>query len=49
MDIHKTFITVLQFAPTEELAFHCRIVCLLNTNKFDEALNHINRNSNFSS
>ena len=38
------FSLVLQEAREDEKAFHCKIVCLLQLGRFDEALNHIHKN-----
>lgn len=34
----KLYLTVLQIAPTEQKAFHCKIVCFIHLHNFKEAL-----------
>ncbi len=41
-------VSVLQEARDDEKAFHCKIVCLIQLDKFDEALTAICKNSKLS-
>ncbi|CAG9759681.1 unnamed protein product [Ceutorhynchus assimilis] len=38
---------ILGVAPQEYLAFHCKIVCLIQLGRFDEAIGHINKNPEY--
>lgn len=42
--INSNFFLVLGLAVTEERALHCKIVCLIQLSKFEEALKYIDRN-----
>ena len=39
---------VIQEAPEDEKAFHCKIVCLIQLGKFDEALGALRKNAKLS-
>lgn len=39
-----SFSQVLGLSVTEKKAFHCKVVCLIHLDKFDEALSSIERN-----
>lgn len=39
----KTANRILGVAPSEKKAFHCKIVCFIHLNKFDEAINLFNK------
>ncbi|KAL1493170.1 hypothetical protein ABEB36_011279 [Hypothenemus hampei] len=38
---------ILGLAPQEFLAFHCKVVCLIQLSRFEEALMHINKNPEY--
>ncbi|GLV46334.1 Signal recognition particle 72 [Carabus blaptoides fortunei] len=45
----KTCNKILHTSPKEASAFHCKVVCLIQVTKFDEALQNINKNPELSS
>ena len=42
------YFSVLQEVADDEKAFHCKVVCLIQLGRFDEALTAIHKNSNIS-
>ncbi|KAK9889217.1 hypothetical protein WA026_004495 [Henosepilachna vigintioctopunctata] len=45
----KTANKIIGVAPHDKLAFHCKIVCLIQLNKFEEAIQLLNKKSEYAS
>lgn len=42
-------VSVLHEYPEEEKAFHCKLVCFIQTSKFQEGIQFLNKNSKLAS